>query len=1299
MSDVLVILNRHPVPGRDVVTDNVPARTRLSEIIAAAPLDPHFAYVAEVAGDHGGAVVPQDAWHLVRPKSGAVVTIYPDVQGRDAVASLAVVALTLAAGHFGLAAGSALFGAGTFGAKAVAAIATMAASAVGNLVASKLIAPPEPASLGGSSDAFFDIGGTSNEIRRYQPIPVILGRHRIFPPKSALPWTESDGDTVTLHERLTLGYGPLALETLKIGDTPIHQFRDVDIEFRNVDKAQTLARYPEIAPLVKIWRYGSDPMTICSEDSQTTAVDIELPQNAPVSLNTTIDTRRVALDFAFKSGLIAYRKKDGKPFSQYCTLSVEARPAGSSGAYTTLATLSLTGKSAAPLRFTRAWDMPSEGQWEIKVERLDRVENDVDATWQDRAHLVALRSIQSGRLPSHPDTAEVAIRVRASDQLSGPLDQLNAIAHQMAPAWRNGAWTAPQPIRHVADVFAAVLRGPNLKHTVSDTGLDLDGLEAFRAAYPDRTCDYVVSGERRVADVLDVIAAAGRARRTVRAFKHTLIDDQANAPAVQMFGPHNSRNFQGEVTFPKEIHGFHVRVVSEDADWQQDEVTVYADGYSAANATIFETLDLPGIVLEAGQVDGGLAWKDGRYQLAQHFLRPEVWTLEVDLEHLVCFQGAKVLLAHDVPRLGLGTARITHARSAGGNLTDLVLSEELDIAAGPYSLRVRSADGTITTFAAELRTDGAAGLTRYGIGGTEPSLVLDFAGGVYATTRHDGAPSLALDFAGGIYDQSPAVMQAVPEARQYWLPLEDVTAEIAADDLVFVEEGGPMEAIVTKIEPRGDQQALLTLIPASPAVLDADSGVIPPYDPLVSRAIQGSETAAPQLRRMFSGPQAVLSAPGAVDQPRIGVEMEPQDGYSLPVLAYRLRWREVGQEVWTASETQAAVGALYTGPLESRQTYEIQIETQGYGGRLRGWTDLGQYTAYLTDVPPGPVQDLRVDVLLEQARLSWKPPVAVNVDFYEVRHSTNPAATWGESLIASPEVRQTEVLLPGLNGVYHVRARNHEGTLSDTSATVQVTSGGVLQRNVVQTISAGPTWTGFTAGTAYVSGGSVYMDNASNDIHGWASIHDVDDIHTYGDVSGPGYFQLTETCYLGAVYTSRVTVSLSGGGTNPNNSIHDWTNIHDVDDIHGASEDSWTLGVEISTTEDTGGSPTWGPWRDLISGDYKFAQARFRVVGEALDDSTLVQIDDVAITIDMPDRIERGSDVAHTTGGTAITYPAPFQAKPTLVIDGQNLPSGARVLRSGESASGFTVNFKDSGGTDLAGVTFDYTAIGYGVEE
>ena len=121
--------------------------------------------------------------------------------------------------------------------------------------------------------------------------------------------------------------------------------------------------------------------------------------------------------------------------------------------------------------------------------------------------------------------------------------------------------------------------------------------KAWADEEPHWTCDAVIDQPATVAEILQMVAATGRARRAMRDFKHTIIRDNADAPVVQHFSPRNTWGFQAVRNFPKELHGLRIKCISERMEWQEDEVVVYTDDYDEDTATELEELQLRGVVL------------------------------------------------------------------------------------------------------------------------------------------------------------------------------------------------------------------------------------------------------------------------------------------------------------------------------------------------------------------------------------------------------------------------------------------------------------------------------------------------------------------------------------------------------------------------------------------------------------------------------------------------------------------------------------------------------------------------------
>ena len=239
--------------------------------------------------------------------------------------------------------------------------------------------------------------------------------------------------------------------------------------------------------------------------------------------------------------------------------------------------------------------------------------------------------------------------------------------------------------------------------------------------------------------------------------------------------------------------------------------------------------------------------------------------------------------------------------------------------------------------------------------------------------------------------------------------------------------------------------------------------------------------------------------------------------------------------------------------------------------------------------------------------------------------------------------------------------------------------------------------------TALVS--TVSSINAYNDLVLADNIFGQTDQANYkieGDVPTVGYYYFTDQSLdLGALYTSRVTGSISSTGV----SVKD---LFDVATGNFDSKSGLFDGTDISDTnavietritqDDPTGTPTWGAWSPFFIGDYFARGLEFRAKLTSSNTSHNVQIDELTVTVDMPDQIKRNAGVTSSSGtnnGTeVITYATPYKIVPTVGITLQDANTGDYWTISSSTASGFTVTFYNSSATATQ-KTFNWISSGY----
>lgn len=123
-------------------------------------------------------------------------------------------------------------------------LAVAGASMAGSLLLNALIPPsvPKSGALFGdgelSDSQMYSVTGQSNQLKRFGRVPKVYGQHTIFPNIAANPYIEieqvEEGKFVQyLYAIYDLGFGPGYVHSIKIGDSPVENYTDV--EYRIVD--------------------------------------------------------------------------------------------------------------------------------------------------------------------------------------------------------------------------------------------------------------------------------------------------------------------------------------------------------------------------------------------------------------------------------------------------------------------------------------------------------------------------------------------------------------------------------------------------------------------------------------------------------------------------------------------------------------------------------------------------------------------------------------------------------------------------------------------------------------------------------------------------------------------------------------------------------------------------------------------------------------------------------------------------------------------------------------------------------
>lgn len=940
---VTITAASHPLKvSRDIVM--VREGLSLAEMLREAQPDPILARHATIF--IGGHRIKQKFWSRTYPKAGTHVEIrvLPSGGGGGGggknilrtVLMLAVVAASFLVPA--LAPGLMATVGATLGVSTAVASSLVAAgiSVVGTLLVNALVPVKQPRMDISQDPSVFGIEAARNRLAPFQTVPQVLGRHRIAPHYGAAPYTEIVGSDQYLRLLFVWGVGPLQIDTnsLRIGETPLSQFDGVEIEHRQgFANDAPLTLYPDAV--------SENQLTILLVD-----VADGTGKTGSHTRTSSADADELSIDISFPGGLHRIEKK-GETTTEWVKVKVEYRPVGGStwtvpSSFTAKTfdsswvnadgdgAIKFSGTQKAAIRHGMRWPVP-RGQYEVRVECI--------ATYSaamyggsNRTYWTSLRTFtDEDPIQSRAPVAKTAIRIKASDQLNGAIDEFNGIVTTLGKDWNGSSWVNNQPLTNPASLFRHILQGGANAVPLADSRIDLARLQDWHSfcATNGFTFSQVRSGGS-VWEALADCAAAGRASPAEPDGKWGVVIDRSQNVAVSHITPRNSYEFSVEKTFLELPHGFRVAFPNENEDYRLDERRIYRDGYDDSTATKFESLEI------AGVTDPDQIWKLGRYRLAQAIHQPERWSFKQDLEYITYQRGDRVKITHDVLLVGLHSGRIKSViLNESGLVTGLVLDETVTMEAGKgYGIAIRTLNGSVTSQVVTSAGDH-----------TTITLSTPIAANIVRNNL----------FGFGLLGQE-------------------------SDD-----------ALIISIRPEKNFQAEITAVPYREEVYNADSGVIPPFDTKLTPLVQ---LTAPVIIGVTSGESALAYEPDGSIRTRIMIEFRRPDAIDhLPGFRVNARIRPAGTtEPWRTPVVDERTSHYIIIAGFEGTSWDIQIWFE-VEGRLPGpVSTVYGHTVIGRTLPPSPVTGATVWADVKGVHIYWNEHP--DADFSHVRIETTTGSSY-----------------------------------------------------------------------------------------------------------------------------------------------------------------------------------------------------------------------------------------------------------------------------------------------------------------
>jgi len=548
----------------------------------------------------------------------------------------------------------------------------------GSVLVNALVPPPMPSARFKTTDQpspTYSLQAQGNQARLGEPIPVIYGRHVIYPDFGATPYTEFINNDQFLFQLHVIGQGEYDVEQIRIEDTPISSFQEITYEIIPPGGAVTILDTDvTVAPEVA----GQELLSV-ADGGGWTGPFIANPAE------TLTDT--IAIDVIMPKGLY-YSNDTGGLDSRTVTWDIEARTIDDTGtalgAWVNLGSETVTDATNSSIRKTYKYGITA-GRYEVQAIRTNAKDTSVragnDLNWNAlRSHLTTITDFSNVTL--------LALKMRATDNLSRRSSRMiNCIVTRKLSIWDDvTGWSIPQATQSIAWALADILKA-NYGASLSDDRIDLDALLALDVIWTARGDNFnaVFDSKLTVWDALSQTARCGRAVPFMQSGVVRFVRDEEKTLPVAMFSPRNivKGSFKIEYIMPGEDTADSVKVEYFNfKTWKPDEVTAALPGSSAL---------LPATVALFGCTDNVQALREGPYMAAANRYRRRIVSFKTELEGMIPTYGDLIAIAHDMPSWGEAGEITAYVHPV------LTLSEPITFDAGQnHYIALRKRDGSIS---------------------------------------------------------------------------------------------------------------------------------------------------------------------------------------------------------------------------------------------------------------------------------------------------------------------------------------------------------------------------------------------------------------------------------------------------------------------------------------------------------------------------------------------------------------------------------------------------------------------------
>lgn len=1311
-----------------------------------------------------GHIVPYEYWGKVRPKQGAIVNIRVIPAGggggKNPIVTILSIAVAFAAPYV---AGAALAGTAYAGASAFAfgsvtytQLLSTAISVVGRLAVAALAPPPKQTGSQrvnnpAESPTQF-IEGASNQLSPYGVVPLCLGTNRMFPMQAARPYTETENNDNYVRQLFTWGYGEVVYTDLRIGETPISEFSNVEL----ADRIQGDLK---------------EPTDLYSNSVFQEQLNVLLQQSDGFTVRQTQpDADEAVVDITFQ-GLTRFNEESGEKISravefeiQYATLD---EPADWSPGIDYKEISEKVFNAPTPVEESAGRGLPYDYAGEIEcaifINRFTGFVSLVEGRKPKTNYGAPTGEFVTAPIVPPANSYRLcSFTIRSQDGVVTLID----FSDDRNPSLFGSVFEDSNSfVPTVTGTQQVTISSGNISLPIRIVGKQTEPLRrSFRIKFPERN-QYQVRIRRVSADTNNqyIIDKASLTALKTITYEPPVDEDDVSGTAVRMKA---TDQLNGSISQLNAIVSCICPDYDVDTDTWVERITsnpaslyrYVLQGSMNARPLADEKLDIAqleywhGVCLENGYtynrvidfetslaevlrdiasagsaspavVDGKrtVVIDEPKDDIVQIITPRNSWGYEGEMVYTeipdafrVTFRNAEKNFVQDEIIVYNDGYDESNAELYEGIDLQHVTNSTLAYQTARRYLAVIKLRPEIHTFNMDIenlvalrgdRIKFVNDVVLIGIGSARiKNVVVDSAGFVTQiqvdediSVPSDGTYYVRVRLSNGdLLYKELITSVGTTDTFDFLTPFND-SLPAKGDLCYFTETGQEKDLIILSIQPGKDLTAQIASLDYAPEIFE--DGPIPAFDSKITTPLEFIRPDPPILVETVGDETVMQRNSDGSFLTRLVISLENTNSGAVTT---SVKIRESGTDQFrSATLIESSPEQVIITGLQDASRYDIHIRyRRAESNAISIPLQLNNFKFIGASGPPNDVSGFKITVVDGSALLAWDKNTDIDISHYKIKFSgVFSGALWGTAQTIENRVFENRLTVPFQSGTYLIKAVDLTGNESENATTIITYDQGNI-RNVVEFLEQDPDFSGVKDNVDKV-GDAIQLSSTGSD----------------------GYYYFNETIDLGDVFISSVSATVVAGGTFVNNlfdesdifamddifgvggnNIFDMNDIYQVEDMFGIGDTGWAVQLQYRTTNDDPNdvdsaglsTATWSAWQELETNDYEFRGIEFRLLLQSDQFDISPRVTKLNVLVDMPDRQERGEDLTVPVSGAQITWSSAFNKIPATVITIQDGDANDEIEFVSKTVDGFEFKVYNTTSATYVERTFDYISSGYG---